>query len=83
MVDFANTQIGQYPFGKIIVSEEDYDKNPFYGLNQLPKFMRPFHSDFLFEIKFLKTYLNNFLKNSLRWIPEKTIGFMMEFRCLR
>ncbi|WP_341537937.1 aminopeptidase [Flavobacterium aquariorum] len=65
VVDFANTQIGQYPFGKIIVSEEDYDKNPFYGLNQLPKFMRPFHSDFIFEIKFLKTYLNNFLKNSL------------------
>jgi hypothetical protein len=65
IVNFANTEIGQYPFGKIIVSEEDYEKNPFYGLNQLPKFMRPFHSDFLFEIKFLKTYLNNYLKNSL------------------
>jgi hypothetical protein len=65
VVDFGGTHIGQYPFAKIIVSEDDYDKNPFYGLNQLPKFMRPFHSDFLFEIKFLKTYLNNFLKNSL------------------
>jgi hypothetical protein len=65
VVDFASNHVGQYPFGKIIVSEEDYDKNPFYGLNQLPKFMRPFHSDFLFEIKFLKTYLNNYLKNSL------------------
>jgi len=65
VVDFAGSQIGQYPFGKIIVSEEDYEKNPFYGLNQLPKFMRPFHSDFIFEIKFLKTYLNNFLKNSI------------------
>jgi len=65
VVDFANDQIGQYPFGKIIVSEEDYERNPFYGLNQLPKFMRPFHSDFIYEIKFLKTYLNNFLKNSL------------------
>lgn len=65
VVDFTNTQIGQYPFDKIIISEADYDKNPFYGLNQLPKFMRPFHSDFLFEIKFLKTYLNNYLKNSL------------------
>lgn len=65
VAEFANSQIGQYPYGKIIVSEEDYDKNPFYGLNQLPKFMRPFHSDFIFEIKFLKTYLNNFLKYSL------------------
>ncbi|MDR6844372.1 aminopeptidase [Flavobacterium granuli] len=65
VVDFSGTNIGQYPFRKIVVSEEDYEKNPFYGLNQLPKFMRPFHSDFIFEIKFLKTYLNNFLKNSL------------------
>jgi len=65
VVDFTNTQIGQYPFDKIIISEADYDKNPFYGLNQLPKFMRPFHSDFLFEIKFLKTFINNYLKNSL------------------
>ncbi|KFC58375.1 hypothetical protein FEM08_28520 [Flavobacterium gilvum] len=65
VADFANTQIGRYPYDKIIISQEDYEKNPFYGLNQLPKFMRPFHSDFIFEIKFLKTYLNNFLKNSL------------------
>jgi hypothetical protein len=65
IVDFGESQIGKYPFGKIIVSEDDYEKNPFYGLNQLPKFMRPFHSDFIFEIKFLKTYLNNFLRNSL------------------
>nr|WP_281229066.1 aminopeptidase [Flavobacterium aquiphilum] len=71
IVDFANTNIGQYPFGKIVVSEEDYEKNPFYGLNQLPKFMRPFHSDFIYEIKFLKTYLNNFLKNSLRLDSRK------------
>jgi hypothetical protein len=59
IVDFSNNQIGKYPFDKIIISGADYEKNPFYGLNQLPKFMRPFHEDFLFEIKFLKTYLNN------------------------
>jgi hypothetical protein len=71
VVDFADNKIGQYPFDKIIISEEDYEKNPFYGLNQLPKFMRPFHSDFIFEIKFLKTYLNNYLKNSLRLNSRK------------
>ncbi|HSD08004.1 aminopeptidase [Flavobacterium sp.] len=71
VVDFSTNQIGKYPFDKIIISERDYDKNPFYGLNQLPKFMRPFHTDFLFEIKFLKTYLNNYLKNSLRLDPRK------------
>lgn len=71
IADFASTQIGVYPFEKIIISEADYDKNPFYGLNQLPKFMRPFHSDFLFEIKFLKTYCNNYLKNGLQLDSRK------------
>ncbi|PWA06326.1 aminopeptidase [Flavobacterium laiguense] len=71
IVDFSSNQIGKYPFDKIIISEADYEKNPFYGLNQLPKFMRPFHSDFIFEIKFLKTYLNNFIKNSLQLDARK------------
>nr|WP_100433645.1 aminopeptidase [Flavobacterium sp. 1] len=71
IVDYSKNQIGEYPFDKIIISEADYEKNPFYGLNQLPKFMRPFHTDFLFEIKFLKTYLNNYLKTSMRLDSRK------------
>ncbi|REG99549.1 hypothetical protein C8P67_104168 [Flavobacterium aquicola] len=71
VVDYSSNNIGQYPFEKIIISETDYEKNPFYGLNQLPHFMRPFHTDFLFEIKFLKTYLNNYLKNSMRLDSRK------------
>lgn len=71
IIDYINVNVGEYPFGKIIISEADYEKNPFYGLNQLPKFMRPFSSDFLFEIKFLKTYLNNYLKNSIRLDSRK------------
>ncbi|WP_369410679.1 aminopeptidase [Flavobacterium taihuense] len=71
IVDFGTNEIGKYPYDKIIISEADYEKNPFYGLNQLPKFMRPFHTDFIFEIKFLKTYLNNYLKNSLQLDSRK------------
>lgn len=71
IIDYTNVNIGEYPFDKIVISEADYQKNPFYGLNQLPKFMRPFSSDFLFEIKFLKTYLNNYLKNSIRLDARK------------
>jgi hypothetical protein len=71
IIDYTNANIGEYPFDKIIISEADYEKNPFYGLNQLPNFMRPFTTDFLFEIKFLKTYLNNYLKNSLRLDARK------------
>ena len=66
IVAFTNGLIGKYPHEKIIVSEADYERNPFYGLNQLPSFISPFSDEFMFEVKFLKTYLNAYLKNSLR-----------------
>jgi hypothetical protein len=66
IVHFVNDLIGKYPFDKIVISQADYERSPFYGLNQLPSFIRPFSDEFTYEIKFLKTYLNSFLKNSLR-----------------
>lgn len=70
VINFVNENIGNYPFEKITVSQTDYERSPFYGLNQLPSFISPFPDEFLFEIKFLKTYLNNFLKTSLRLNPR-------------
>lgn len=66
IINYVNEHIGTYPFEKIVVSQTEYDRNPFYGLNQLPSFISPFSDEFTFEIKFLKTYLNVYLKNSLR-----------------
>ncbi|MHC0446300.1 aminopeptidase [Flavobacterium sp. 3-218] len=71
VVSYAEKFIGKYPHEKITVSQADYDRNPFYGLNQLPSFISPFEDDFMFEIQFLKTFLNNYLKNSLRLDPRK------------
>lgn len=71
VVSYAEKFIGKYPHEKITVSQIDYDRNPFYGLNQLPSFISPFEDDFIFEIQFLKTFLNNYLKNSLRLDPRK------------
>jgi hypothetical protein len=71
IVNFASDLIGKYPHEKIIVSQADYERNPFYGLNQLPSFISPFSDEFMYEIKFLKTYLNIYLKNSLRLDPRK------------
>ncbi|SHL10728.1 hypothetical protein SAMN05444146_2979 [Flavobacterium johnsoniae] len=68
---FANEFIGKYPHKKITVSQADYERNPFYGLNQLPSIISPFSDEFMFEITFFKTYLNNYLKNSLRLDPRK------------
>ena len=71
VVTFVDELIGRYPFEKIIVSQVDYERNPFYGLNQLPSFLSPFPDEFIFEIKFLKTYLNTYLKNSLHLNQRK------------
>ncbi len=71
VTSFVNDKIGEFPFQKITISQTDYERNPFYGLNQLPSFMSPFQNDFLFEIKFLKTYINNYLKNTLKLDPRK------------
>ena len=65
ITEYVAVHIGKYPHQNIIVSQADYERNPFYGLNQLPSFISPFPDDFVFEIKFLKTYLNNFLQNTL------------------
>lgn len=70
VVNYVSQNIGDYPFEKITVSQTDYERSPFYGLNQLPAFISPFSDEFLFEIKFLKTYLNNYLKTSLRLNPR-------------
>ncbi len=71
VVTFTNNLIGKSHNEKITVSQVDYDRNPFYGLNQMPNFLVPFSDEFLFEIKFLKTYLNNYLKNNLKLDPRK------------
>ncbi len=71
IIEFTNQFVGKYPNEKIMVSQADYERNPFYGLNQLPSFLSPFQNDFIYELKFLKTYLNNYLKNSLHLDSRK------------
>ena len=71
VVSYVQSSLGNYPFEKITISQTDYERNPFYGLNQLPSFISPFPDEFQFEIKFLKTYLNIFLQNSLQLNPRK------------
>ncbi|MBK0368540.1 gluzincin family metallopeptidase [Flavobacterium agrisoli] len=66
IMQFTKEKLGNYPFKNITVSQTDYNRNPFYGLNQLPSFLRPFTDEFVFEITFLKTFLNNYLTTTLQ-----------------
>lgn len=81
---FTASKLGDPLTSKIQVSQIDYQRQPFYGLNQLPGFLSPFPDEFMFELKFLKTYLNNYLKENLQlnrrkeaWIYDGIQVFMM------
>ena len=68
---FVNEHLGKSSTSKILISQEDYNKQPFYGLNQLPAFLNPYPNEFMYEMKFLKTYLNKFLKANLQLNPRR------------
>lgn len=71
VVNYVSENLGKLPQEKLIVSQVDYDRNPFYGLNQLPSFISPFPDEFLYELKFLKTFTHNYLKTALHLNPRK------------
>lgn len=71
IVSFVSNTLAFHPEKKLLITQVDYERNPFYGLNQLPNFISPFPDQFLYEIKFLKTYLHQFLQQHLRLNPRK------------
>jgi hypothetical protein len=87
IIDFLQTNLGSYPHPIILSTQQDYASNPVYGLNQLPKFLRPFPDGFGYELKQLKTLTENYLENSLllnpredKWIFDGIqIYLMMEY----
>ena len=50
---------------KLLVTKQDYESSPFYGLNELPGFLSPFSDEFLEEIIFLKSFSNNYINQKL------------------
>lgn len=68
---FISKEIGNYPHNTLLVSEIEYKKDPLYGLNQLPDFLRPFPDSFQYEIKLLKTALKKYFEHTLLVNPRK------------
>ncbi|WP_298895080.1 metalloprotease [uncultured Psychroserpens sp.] len=68
---FITEHLGEYPHERLLITKNDYKKDPLYGLNQLPNFIRPFPDNFQYELKLLKTALNNYLENILLINPRK------------
>ncbi len=75
--NYVSKYFGKIPQNKILLSYQDYLKQPVYGFNQLPKILRPFKNDFQYEIITLKQLLNEVKKTVLisnlreeQWISD-------------
>jgi len=64
-IEFIEDYLGKYPHNKILLNKAIYDKNPVYGLNQLPSILNPFNDLFKFDIQQFKTLTNVFVNNTL------------------
>ena len=71
VAQFITNNLGEYPHEKILLTKIDYKKDPIYGLNLLPDFIRPFSDEFQYELKILKTTLRNYLENTLLINPRE------------
>lgn len=65
ITSFVTRHLGDYPHEKLLITSIDAKKDPVYGLNQLPDFIRPFPKNFQFELQLLKNTLSNYLDNTL------------------
>jgi hypothetical protein len=87
VLGFLKDKLGDYPFEKLLISEEEYQLSPVYGLNQLPSFIRPFPDGFQYDIKLIKAVSAKFLKNTVltntrnnKWMLDAIqINLMMEY----
>lgn len=70
VIQFVNAEWGDAKVKKLMITQADYDRNPIYGINQLPSFLRPFPDDFLFEMQFLKTYLRQWIRQAVQADPR-------------
>ncbi len=70
ILKFIESNLGKYPHNKLVLSQIDYDKDPIYGLNFLPKFIKPYPNNFQYELKLLKIALSNYLENTLLVNPR-------------
>ncbi|WP_029035982.1 gluzincin family metallopeptidase [Salinimicrobium xinjiangense] len=84
IVEFLKSNLGDYPHRYLLSSQQDYAANPVYGLNQLPKFLRPFPEGFSYDLKQLKTISENYLENTLllnpredKWIFDAIQNYLM------
>jgi len=62
---FIQDYLGKYPHVEIFIDKATQSKNPIFGLNQLPKFLRPFSDTFKWDITMFKALTKRYLENTI------------------
>ena len=62
---FIQKYLGKYPHYKIYIDRATQSKNSIYGLNQLPKFLRPFSDTFKWDITMFKAVSKRYIENTI------------------
>ncbi len=83
-LNYLDKQLGPYTHDILWVNKTSYDKNPLYGMNQLPSFLRPFSDSFEWDMRMFKTLTGNYLDQSLyyhtrkdRWLRDAIQTYLM------
>ncbi len=87
ILKYLELRLGEYPHKQFMITRDDYLNNPVYGLNQLPKYIRPFPDGFQYDIKQFKTITDQYLKNVIflnpreeKWVYDAIqISLMMDY----
>ena len=64
-LQFIQKYLGKYPHVDIYLDKATQSKNPIFGLNQLPKFLRPFSDTFKWDITMFKALTKRYIENTL------------------
>ncbi|MFY0631522.1 MAG: aminopeptidase [Flavobacteriaceae bacterium] len=62
---FIKRFLGKYPHKEMFIDKITQQKNPIYGLNQLPKFIRPFSDAFEWDLTMMKAMTKKYIENTL------------------
>ncbi|WP_298881312.1 aminopeptidase [uncultured Polaribacter sp.] len=62
---FIQKYLGKYPHVEIYIDKATSSKNPIFGLNQLPKFLRPFSDTFKWDIAMFKALTKRYIENTI------------------
>ncbi|MEQ6123321.1 aminopeptidase [Pseudotenacibaculum sp. MALMAid0570] len=81
---FIKQYLGKYPHKEIFIDRITQSKNPIYGLNQLPRFIRPFPDVFEWDLTMLKALSKKYIESTMLldrrkdyWLTDGLQSYLM------